>query len=380
MAALWIAGRSLQGFESLLAIVMLGWIPLFGWIVLAPDRQHRGLAALAGIWALAPTWLALARLYLQADHGSELVVFVLVLAWAADIGAYFAGRYFGRLRLAPKVSPNKTWEGVLGGLVTGSLVAMAGTAWFELPPLAFLSLCIAAVLVSVVGDLVESMFKRQRGMKDSGSLLPGHGGVLDRIDSLTSSVPLLALGFCWLGARDMRGLVVLGSTGSIGENTLDVAMRHRDRFRIVALAARANDETLAAQCLRCRPAYAAMLDRAAGLRLQERLAAAALRNARPCRTGGAGDRRDTAGGGTGDGRHRRCRRPCADARCRCGREAAAAREQGIAGTRRCAADRNGAQVRRADPADRQRTQCGFPVPASRLRAGPAAARRQAHPV
>jgi len=124
---------------------------------------------------------------------------VLVLAWAADIGAYFAGGRFGRLRLAPIVSPNKTWEGVIGGLAAGFVVALAGLAWFDLPALAFVSLCIAAVLVSVVGDLLESMFKRQRGLKDSGSLLPGHGGVLDRIDSLTSSVPLLALGFGWLG-------------------------------------------------------------------------------------------------------------------------------------------------------------------------------------
>jgi phosphatidate cytidylyltransferase len=200
MGALWwFAANGLDRFESILIVTMLGWIPLFGWILLAPRHGHRGFAVIAGLWALAPTWLALARLYLQADHGRELVVFALVLAWAADIGAYFAGRYFGRLRLAPFVSPNKTWEGVLGGLFAGSLVALAGTAWFELPPLGFLSLCIAAVLVSVVGDLVESMFKRQRGMKDSGSILPGHGGVLDRIDSLTSSVPLLALGFCWLG-------------------------------------------------------------------------------------------------------------------------------------------------------------------------------------
>ena len=200
MAALWRVSLGLSDFQSVLVVVMLGWVPLFGWIALLPGRSNRLLSAIAGLWALAPTWLALAKLYLQAEHGRELVVFVLVLAWAADIGAYFAGRYFGRLRLAPQVSPNKTWEGLLGGLVAGSVVAFAGVAWFGLPRLAFLSLCIAAVLVSVVGDLVESMFKRQRGIKDSGSLLPGHGGVLDRIDSLTSSVPLLALGLCWLGA------------------------------------------------------------------------------------------------------------------------------------------------------------------------------------
>ncbi len=199
MAALWQATADAAGFERVMLITMLGWIPLFGWIVLSPQRGSGSLAAIAGIWALAPTWIALARLLLQAERGHELVVFVLVLAWAAYIGAYFAGRQFGRLRLAPTVSPNKTWEGVIGGVFAGVLVALAACAWFDLPALAFVSLCIAAVLVSVVGDLLESMLKRQRGLKDSGSLLPGHGGILDRIDSLTSSVPLLALGLGWLG-------------------------------------------------------------------------------------------------------------------------------------------------------------------------------------
>jgi phosphatidate cytidylyltransferase len=157
------------------------------------------LAAMAGLWVLAPMWLALARLYLQDGQGPELVIFALVLVAAADIGAYVAGRRFGRIHLAAFVSPNKTWEGVLGGLVAGSLVSLAGAARFELPRLAFLGLCIAAVLLSVVGDLLESMFKRQNGVKDSGRLLPGHGGVLDRIDSLTGALPLLALGYDWLG-------------------------------------------------------------------------------------------------------------------------------------------------------------------------------------
>ncbi|MGH8250611.1 MAG: phosphatidate cytidylyltransferase [Steroidobacteraceae bacterium] len=199
MATLWFGTERAVDFERVMLVTMLGWILLFGWIVFAPRTSVAWLAAFAGLWALAPTWLALARLFVQGERGHELVIFVLVLAWAADIGAYIAGRKFGRLRLAPVVSPNKTWEGVIGGMVAGLLVALAGRAWFDLPALGFLSLCIAAILVSVVGDLLESMFKRQRGLKDSGSWLPGHGGVLDRIDSLTASVPLLTLGLVWLG-------------------------------------------------------------------------------------------------------------------------------------------------------------------------------------
>ena len=199
MAALWPLTAAPAGFQRAMVVTMIGWIPLFAWIVFAPGFRANALAAVAGLWALVPTWLALGHLYLQEGQGRELIAFVLLLAWAADIGAYFAGRKFGRIRLAPVVSPNKTWEGVLGGLIAGLLVGLVARAWFDLPATAFLSLCVAAILISVVGDLLESMFKRQAGLKDSGSLLPGHGGVLDRIDSLTSSVPLLALGLSWLG-------------------------------------------------------------------------------------------------------------------------------------------------------------------------------------
>lgn len=131
-------------------------------------------------------------------HGLMLLLYVFILVWAADSGAYFAGRKFGKHKLAPKVSPGKSWEGVAGGLITaclfafiflklsdGSLIGNASTPSFVL-------LSVATVAVSVLGDLTESMFKRESGIKDSSNLIPGHGGILDRIDSLTAAVPFFA--------------------------------------------------------------------------------------------------------------------------------------------------------------------------------------------
>jgi phosphatidate cytidylyltransferase len=199
-AGLWIAGAGgVAATVSILWLVLAWWVVAFLWLALAPGRGHPALAALAGVLALAPLWFCLARLYGSADRGQELVMFVFLLAAAADVGAFFAGKRFGRRKLAPRVSPNKTWEGFLGGLVAAGAVAVAGGAWFGLPPRAFLPLCVAAVLASVVGDLTESLFKRQAGLKDSGRLLPGHGGVLDRIDSLCAAVPVFTLGMAWLG-------------------------------------------------------------------------------------------------------------------------------------------------------------------------------------
>ncbi len=187
------------GRNVFLAIAMFWWIAALCWIVFAPRRVAPWSAALAGTLALVPAWLALVRLRLDLPHGAEWVLFSLILVWVADIGAYFFGRRFGRLRLAPVVSPGKTWEGVIGGIAASAIVAVIGGAWFHIPLIAFVPLCLAAVSFSIVGDLTESLLKRFAGVKDSGTLFPGHGGVMDRIDSVTGAVPVLFFGLTLLG-------------------------------------------------------------------------------------------------------------------------------------------------------------------------------------
>lgn len=129
-------------------------------------------------------------------HGAELVMYVFLLVWAADTGAYFCGKRFGKHKLAANVSPGKTIEGFLGGLLSAMLVAAAASCFFAVPReklLFFFSIAFVTSLVSALGDLNESVFKREAGIKDSGTLLPGHGGILDRIDSLTAAVPVFAV-------------------------------------------------------------------------------------------------------------------------------------------------------------------------------------------
>lgn len=149
-----------------------------------------------------PTVAALCLLR-QMPAGTWRLLFVFVLVWAADVGAYFAGRRFGRRKLAPRVSPGKTVEGAAGGLVLSlAWAALAARPVFGRLPadaaLKLLGLCLLAALLSIVGDLSVSMFKRLAGVKDTGRLLPGHGGILDRIDSLMAVAPLMALGLRWL--------------------------------------------------------------------------------------------------------------------------------------------------------------------------------------
>jgi phosphatidate cytidylyltransferase len=201
-ALLWAAWRvsaTPGGRDLVLAAAVIWWLTALLWIMFAPHRVSPWAAAAAGVLTLVPSWLALVRLRQAQPHGALWVLFALVLVYVADIGAFFVGRRYGRLRLAPQVSPGKTWEGVLGGIAVSALVAVAGALWFHVSLAVFLPLCLAAVGFSIVGDLTESLLKRFAGMKDSGTIFPGHGGVMDRIDSLTGAAPVLLLGLTLLG-------------------------------------------------------------------------------------------------------------------------------------------------------------------------------------
>ena len=154
-----------------------------------------------GMILLLPPWLALLALRENIQFGAAYVLFLLFLIWLADSGAYFAGRQWGRNKLAPQVSPGKTWEGVFG-----ALLACAVFAWSCAPLLgmqdaaraSFVMICILTVLFSIAGDLLESLLKRHRGIKDSGNIIPGHGGILDRIDSLLAAAPVFVAGMRWV--------------------------------------------------------------------------------------------------------------------------------------------------------------------------------------
>jgi phosphatidate cytidylyltransferase len=181
----------------LLAAACVWWVIASLWLSLIPSRHHPILVLACGVPVLVPAFVALARLQVATTgfaRGPQLVLWLLLLVVAADIGAYCVGRSVGRRKLAPRVSPGKTWEGALGGLALAALVAWGGALYFHLPPLVAVAFGCAVGIFSIVGDLTESMFKRAAGLKDSGVLLPGHGGLLDRIDSVAAAAPLYALG------------------------------------------------------------------------------------------------------------------------------------------------------------------------------------------
>lgn len=195
----------LLGFQlvpSPAALAPLLWLSLFWWaaclvaILRFPRPISRPMAALAGLLVLVPGGVTVTVLLDKLPAGVALVLLVLVIVWAADVGAYFTGRRLGQHKLAPRVSPGKTWEGVGGGLVASGIAAVAGGAVLDAalpPPAALFALGAGLAAISVIGDLTVSMYKRNVGLKDSGHLIPGHGGALDRVDSITAAVPLYVL-------------------------------------------------------------------------------------------------------------------------------------------------------------------------------------------
>ncbi len=208
---LWLAQQYVASAESaittILLLTALWW--LVGTIMVFRYRGGSGLScadqlsgAAIGLLVLVPTWLALTHLHGYSQQGPAWVLFLMVLIWGADSGAYFVGRKWGKRKLAPHVSPGKSVEGVVGGMATSALIAVVGMVFFEIPVSSafwFIPLCFVVVVFSVIGDLFESLFKRRVGVKDSGQLLPGHGGVLDRIDSLTTAAPIFTLGLILFG-------------------------------------------------------------------------------------------------------------------------------------------------------------------------------------
>ena len=162
---------------------------------------NKFVIALFGCLTLVPTWLAF--MLLRTNHyamdefqGAQLLMYLFMLVWSADIGAYFVGKSIGKHKLMANVSPGKTIEGFLGGVVCAAILTVAVGISLDWSNEYFVKALLVTVLIttiSVLGDLTESMFKRQAGVKDSGSILPGHGGILDRIDSLTATAPIFAL-------------------------------------------------------------------------------------------------------------------------------------------------------------------------------------------
>jgi phosphatidate cytidylyltransferase len=185
--------------ELVLRVAALWWLLAFVWLAVRARAGGRLAAAGAGFVVLVPAGIGLSHLVTLQPAGQLYLLYLLVLIAAADVGAYFGGRRFGRHKLAPHVSPGKTWEGFAAGMLAAAAVAMLGAYLFQKPFWPWLLLCELVALVSVVGDLTESMFKRHVGLKDSGRLLPGHGGILDRIDSLTAAAQTFLLGLLTLG-------------------------------------------------------------------------------------------------------------------------------------------------------------------------------------
>jgi phosphatidate cytidylyltransferase len=203
LATGWLLGSEVGTWAVLLA-GLVWWLVALAWVV----RYQQGLQVHAldyplvrlvtGWLVLAPAWGALVYLHSVAESGPWMVLYLVFLISTADSAAYFVGRRLGKRPLASNVSPGKSLEGVAGGLLAVTILAIAVSllAGFA-APLGFVVLSLITASVSILGDLTESVVKRRAGLKDSGSIVPGHGGILDRIDSISAAAPIFALGYLW---------------------------------------------------------------------------------------------------------------------------------------------------------------------------------------
>jgi len=190
--------------DIVMRLMFCFWLMIVALLLLVPSKilelkQNRIVMVLLGYVVLGSSFLSLYYLRIDIEGGASLLMYLMLLIWIADSGAYFSGRAFGKIKLSPQISPGKSIEGVIGGVIVCLVFAYFSADYIGFKPsLLFLMISLSVVLVSVYGDLFESLLKRRAQVKDSGTLLPGHGGVLDRIDSLLAAGPFFVACLTWL--------------------------------------------------------------------------------------------------------------------------------------------------------------------------------------
>jgi phosphatidate cytidylyltransferase len=190
VATLFYLVSAATGSQMFFAFAAGWWALAFIWLLFHPTPIPTAVGWICGALIIVPAWYSLDWIFLR--NGMSLLLLLLIVV-GADTGAFFSGKLFGRVKLAPQISPGKTWEGVIGGMVVVAVVAAVYAMQTGGKLAVYLPLCLAIAVISIVGDLTVSVFKRKAGVKDSGRLFPGHGGVLDRIDSIAAAAPVFAL-------------------------------------------------------------------------------------------------------------------------------------------------------------------------------------------